>query len=193
MELIIKPINEMIPASYNPRLQLSPGMEEYEKLKKSIQKYGFITPVVWNRRTGNIVSGHQRLQVAKDLGIDSVPTSIVDLPENKEKTLNIALNKIIGDWDQEKLYDLLQDIGEENFLNAGFSELELEQIDLNIDDYVDKELLQRDDSRATKLFAITLTFPIDKEQMMKDYIKKYGKDDIVQLLIKTITEESQHA
>jgi hypothetical protein len=56
------------PAAYNPRKDLKPGDKEYEKLRRSIEEFGYVEPVIWNKTTGNIVGGHQRLKVLLDLG-----------------------------------------------------------------------------------------------------------------------------
>jgi ParB-like chromosome segregation protein Spo0J len=98
------------PAKYNPRKDLRPGDPEYEKLKRSIEEFGFIEPLVWNRRTGCLVGGHQRYKILLEQGVTEVECSVVDLDEAKEKALNIALNKIGGDWDYQKLAELLEDI-----------------------------------------------------------------------------------
>ena len=52
-------------APYNPRISLQPDMPEYEKLKNSIEKFGMVEPIIWNKRTGNVVGGHQRLKVLR--------------------------------------------------------------------------------------------------------------------------------
>jgi ParB-like chromosome segregation protein Spo0J len=62
---------------------------------------------VWNERTGNLIGGHQRLKVLKERGDGEVEVSVVDLDKTKEKALNLALNKISGDWDYPKLKDVL--------------------------------------------------------------------------------------
>lgn len=103
-------ISEINPASYNPRITLKPGDIEYEKLKKSIDTFGLVEPLVWNKRTGNLVGGHQRLSILIKQGLDEIDVSVVDLPIEKEKALNLALNKIQGDWDEEKLSELLAEI-----------------------------------------------------------------------------------
>lgn len=118
-------VKELKTAAYNPRIALAPGMPEYEKLKNSIETFGNVEPIVWNKRTGNVVGGHQRLAVLIDLGFKSVPCSIVDLDENDEKLLNIALNKIKGEWDYNKLEDVLKDFDNEIALASGFSAEEL--------------------------------------------------------------------
>lgn len=103
-------VGELKAASYNPRKDLKPGDAEYEKLKRSIQEFGYVEPVIWNKRTGTVVGGHQRLKVMKDLGYEEVDCVVVDLDEQKEKALNIALNKISGEWDEGLLASLLKDL-----------------------------------------------------------------------------------
>ena len=103
-------VGELKAAPYNPRKDLKPGDAEYEKLKRSIEEFGYVEPVIWNKRTGTVVGGHQRLKVMKDLGYEEVDCVVVDLDEQKEKALNIALNKISGEWDEGLLASLLKDL-----------------------------------------------------------------------------------
>ncbi|MDQ0417906.1 DNA modification methylase [Croceifilum oryzae] len=110
MEIKKISIDRINPAVYNPRKNLQPGDPEYEKLKRSIEEFGFVEPLVWNQRTGCLVGGHQRFKVLLDRGFTEVECSVVDLDVAKEKALNIALNRISGDWDLKKLADLLEDI-----------------------------------------------------------------------------------
>jgi DNA modification methylase len=89
-----------------------------------------VEPLVWNKQTGNLVGGHQRLKVLKEQGAKEVEVSVVDLSGTKEKALNIALNKAQGDWDFPKLKDLLQelDTGEFDINITGFDEAEIEEL-----------------------------------------------------------------
>ena len=130
MEIRKIPIEKLNPAAYNPRKDLQPGDPEYEKLKRSIQEFGYVEPIVWNKRTGNIVGGHQRYKVLLDMGMREVDCVVVDLDETKEKALNLALNKIQGDWDYIKLKDLLQelDTGEFDLELTGFDMDEIEDL-----------------------------------------------------------------
>lgn len=100
------------PAIYNPRLDLQPGDQEYEKLERSLLEFGCVEPLVWNIRTGNLVGGHQRFKVLLAQGATEVDVSVVDLPIEKEKALNLALNKIQGGWDDQKLAALLEDLAQ---------------------------------------------------------------------------------
>lgn len=115
MQITKKKIDELKPANYNPRKNLKPGDKEYEKLKKSIKEFGYVEPVIYNKRTGIVVGGHQRLKVLKDLGYEEIDCVIVDLDEAKEKALNIALNKISGEWNNNLLADLLKELDQEGF------------------------------------------------------------------------------
>ena len=130
MEIRKIPIEKLNPAAYNPRKDLKPGDPEYEKLKRSMQEFGYVEPIVWNKRTGNIVGGHQRYKMLLDMGMQEVDCVVVDLDETKEKALNLALNKIQGDWDYPKLKDLLLelDTGEFDIELTGFDMDEIEDL-----------------------------------------------------------------
>ena len=130
-------VTELNAAHYNPRIALEPGMPEWEKLKTSIEQFGNVEPVVWNRRTGNVVGGLQRLAVLKSMGYESVPCSVVDLDEKEEKLLNIALNKIKGQWDYDKLEEILSGFDYEVATASGFSAEEIAVILANNDDLGD--------------------------------------------------------
>jgi len=124
------PIGQLNPAAYNPRKDLKPGDPEYKKLKRSIQEFGYVEPIVWNKRTGNIVGGHQRYKVLLDMGMREVDCVVVDLDETKEKALNLALNKIKGEWNVEFLKDILLelDTGDFDIELTGFDYDELEEM-----------------------------------------------------------------
>ena len=72
-------------AAYNPRKSLKPGDAEYEKLKRSIQEFGYVEPVIWNKATGNVVGGHQRLTVLMNLGVTEVDCVVVELDDKRDK------------------------------------------------------------------------------------------------------------
>ena len=136
-------VEQLRAAAYNPRKTLKPGDPEYEKLKRSISEFGYVEPVIWNKRTGNVVGGHQRLTVMKDLGATEVDCVVVDLDDQREKALNIALNKIQGDWDKEKLASLLTEFdgSEFNVTLTGFDATEVEAL---LNAFYSKEAVQDD-------------------------------------------------
>ena len=111
MEIRKVKIELLNPAPYNPRKELKPGDPEYEQIKKSIEEFDLVEPLVWNQASGNLVGGHQRLNVLKEKGFTEVDVSVVNIPDlNKEKALNIALNKIAGEFDDDKLALILNEI-----------------------------------------------------------------------------------
>ena len=121
---------ELIPADYNPRKDLKPGDAEYEKLKRSIEQFGYVEPVIWNKTTGFVVGGHQRLKVLLDMGITEVECVVVEMDGEKEKALNIALNKISGEWDKDKLALLIADLQGADFdvSLTGFEPAEIDSL-----------------------------------------------------------------
>lgn len=104
-------IEKLKPAEYNPRKDLKPEDEEYQKIKKSLVEFGYVAPVIVNADM-TVIGGHQRLKVLKELGYTEIECNIVDLDKDKEKALNIALNKITGEWDNAKLEELLAELKE---------------------------------------------------------------------------------
>lgn len=122
-------LSELFPADYNPRKALTPEDEEYQKIKRSIDKFGYVDPVIINT-DGTIIGGHQRCTVLADLGYTEIDVIVVNLNKEDEKALNIALNKITGEWDQVKLKDLLLelDLGDYDITLTGFNNQELEDL-----------------------------------------------------------------
>lgn len=128
-ELRVIPVQDLKPAAYNPRKKLKPGDSEYEKIKKSIEEFGFADALVVNKDM-TIIGGHQRLTVAMELGYTEVPCTVVDIDKTREKALNIALNKITGAWDETLLAELLKDIEASGLspMMTGFEPPEMEQL-----------------------------------------------------------------
>lgn len=120
-------------APYNPRKSLKPGDDEYKQLKRSLGEYGYVDSLVWNKRTGHLVAGHQRLRILVDeFGMDAFDVSVVDLPLIKEKALNLALNKIRGEWDDAALAKLLLEVTSHVSAGTltGFTDTDLEAMAL---------------------------------------------------------------
>lgn len=122
------PISRLRPWAGNPR-----GMAEgeREKLKRSIQQFGLVEPLVVQRSDGRVIGGHQRLEAAKALGLRTVPVVFVDLGEAEAKLLNLALNKIQGSWDLPKLGELLEELQALPDLDvtlSGFEPPEIEEL-----------------------------------------------------------------
>lgn len=138
MEIKELPLKELKPAAYNPRKKRKKGDKEYEKIKQSLLKFGYVDPIIVNEDL-TVIGGHQRLTVLKDLDYETAKCVIVDLPKEDEKALNIALNKITGQWDEALLADLLLDLQESDF-NLDLTGFEPPEIDDILSNVHDKEL-----------------------------------------------------
>ena len=138
MEIKELPLKELKPAAYNPRKKLKKGDKEYEKIKQSLLKFGYVDPIIVNEDL-TVIGGHQRLTVLKDLDYETAKCVIVKLSKEDEKALNIALNKITGQWDEALLADLLLDLQESDF-NLDLTGFEPPEIDDILSNVHDKEL-----------------------------------------------------
>lgn len=122
-------IKDLKPAKYNPRKALTPDDAEYLKIKRSIETFGYVDPIIINK-DGTIIGGHQRYSVLSELGYTELDVVVLDLNKEDEKALNIALNKISGEWDELKLKDLLVelDLGDYDISVTGFDNHDLEDL-----------------------------------------------------------------
>ena len=121
---------DLRPAAYNPRKKLKAGDKDYEKIKRSIQEFGYVEPIIVNYDM-TVIGGHQRLTVLKDLGYTEAQCVVLHIEdENKVKALNIALNKISGEWNEQLLADLLVDLQSADFNTdlTGFEPAEIDQL-----------------------------------------------------------------
>lgn len=135
MRLEKRKLSELKPAAYNPRKALKPGDEEYEKLAASIEKHGYIDPIVINE-DGTIIGGHQRRTVMMDLGYEEAEVIIVSLPDkNDEIAANIALNQISGEFEKDALMGLLIQLESDGYdtMAAGFTTNDLSELFAEID------------------------------------------------------------
>ena len=97
-------------APYNPREDIERGSDEYKALRRSIEINGMVEPLVVNIHNMRCIGGNQRLAVLRDMGWEEVLCSIIDQPdESKEKKLCLALNRVEGRWDTDRLGELLRD------------------------------------------------------------------------------------
>jgi DNA modification methylase len=125
MNVVQVSVDSLTPAKYNPR-KIQP--QDFAQIKRSLEEFGFVQPLVVNKATGRegiIIGGHQRFQAAKEIGMKEVPVYYVDIPEEeKEKELNIRLNRNQGEFDNE----ILKTFQEDMLLDIGFKPVELDDI-----------------------------------------------------------------
>lgn len=152
-------ITKLKPAEYNPRKDLKPEDEEYQRIKKSIVEYGCVIPLVVNKDM-TIIGGHQRLKILKDLGYTEIECVVVDYDKSKEKGCNIILNNenVSGEWDNTKLEELIEELQKEDFNMemTGFNIDEVENIlketlGSKEDDFEVEEALNEIEQPVTKL------------------------------------------
>lgn len=110
----------MNPSEYNPRKDLKENDKEYQAIKNSIETFGLLSPIIWNKKTGHIIGGHQRYKILVSQGATEIECVVVDFDEEKEKACNIALNSAIGEWDNDKLDALLFELQYSDFLMSDF-------------------------------------------------------------------------
>lgn len=143
-------------APYNPRVLLKPGDREYDALERSLEEFGLVQDLIWNRRSGNLVGGHQRLSVLQARGNTHAPMKVVDLDDQSEKRLNVILNNG-GRWDDQKLSALLGDL---NLVGIDITHLGIAPVTLNA--LLQPPKTKRDpDTQAPAKPAIPITRPGD--------------------------------
>ncbi len=123
-------INKLKMAEYNPRKNLTEKDPEYIKIKNSITEFGYVSPIIVNSDM-TVISGHQRLKVLKDLGNTEIECVVVDFDKNKEKMLSLALNKISGEWDYQKLEILFNELASSEDVDlsiTGFNQKEIDKL-----------------------------------------------------------------
>ena len=152
-------LNELVAADYNPRKALTPEDSEYQKIKRSIEEFGYVDPIIINE-DGTIIGGHQRCTVLKDLGYEEADVVVVSLDKQREKALNIALNKITGEWDELKLKDLLLD-------------LDLGDYDISLTGFEQEDLAELVDNLAVEPEAMDDDF--DGEAVLEDIVEPKTK------------------
>ena len=189
MEFEVKRIADMNRAAYNPRVDLQPEDEEYQAIERSLKRHGLVQPIVWNRRTNTVVSGHQRLTVLEAQGETEVTVSVVDLDDIQEKELNVALNKITGEWDDDKLSVILNELGEEA-TDTGFTLPEIDVLRDELKSYFG-DVTAPDEEEPTEepeeSFLLSLTFDAADEKPLKAYIKEHSEDAVVRIIVDTVT------
>lgn len=176
-------ILKLKPSEYNPRKDLKPEDEEYKKIKNSILEFGYVSPIIINSDM-TVIGGHQRLKVLKELGYEQIQCIIVNLDKNKEKALNLALNKISGEWDDEKLEQILAELKETDIdMNiTGFSNDEIDDILKEVlgskeDDFDIEEALNEIEEPITKAGDIWL---LGRNRLMCG--DSTQKDDVMRLM-----------
>jgi len=152
LNIVYVPIGTLKPAEYNPR---KISKEALVQLKESLSRFDLVDPIIVNgasKRKNIVIGGHMRLRAAKELGHKTVPVVYVNLKIEKEKELNLRLNKNTGEWDFEKLkpfdLDLLTNVG---FSDADLSSAWAENLEAENDEFDEEEELKKIKKPKTQL------------------------------------------
>lgn len=176
-------VEDVKPNPKNPRIDLRPGMPLYEKLKSSIEHFSYVDPIIWNKTTGMIVSGHQRFQVMKDLAeaknepMKTVDVMQVEMTEAEQDSFMVAVNKITGLWDTEKLTALFKELSEEDLSYTGYDEFEIQALldEGNIDMSEENADSDYSEKKEPQSFKLTLIFGTEEARdNARDVLEKDG-------------------
>ena len=182
MQIVEYSSSDIIAAEYNPR-QLT--KEQYSNLKDSLQRFGLVDPLIINKnkeRKNILVGGHQRLRIAREMGMDKIPCVEVDLELEKEKELTIRLNKNVGEWDYDTLannFDV-KDLVEWGFKEKEFSDW-LDVPGVDEPEYEVSEELLEEHNYVLFYFDNTLDWQVAQELLdIKSVVKEGYTDTYVQ-------------
>lgn len=170
--------SEITPADYNPRLI---SEQSRKKLRKKLKEHGLVFPITVNKRTGNIVAGHQRIGILDELhkGEDyNITVAYIDVDEKKEKELNIFLNNqsAMGEWDRELLYDLKLENPELDFINdLGFDKMDLNFMFSGME--IEEELFQEAQDKKRVISDIEKIHNSDKLREYKKASREKFKEN----------------
>ena len=154
MQIKKVPTKDLISPEWNPR-QITET--EMEKLKTSIKEFGYVDPIIVNSYNNHIVGGNQRYLALKELGYNEVEVLYINEPDIlKEKAMNIALNKISGEWDQDKLDVVLEEIqlSDIDITLTGFDEIEFTNLSEDEDYIIPDDEPEYDESIADDIETI---------------------------------------
>ena len=175
MEIRMLKAAQLTAADYNPRRDLQPEDAEYQKLRRSMETFGYVEPIIWNERTGRVVGGHQRLKVLLEQGREDIEAVVVDLEEKDEKVLNVLLNKVKGRWDIGKLADLLQELDEAGAMEAtGFEDWELQSLLMQYDhikDLMEEDFSDYSSEKERSTFTMTFSLPAGARETVESYLQ----------------------
>lgn len=182
-------LSDLNSPSWNPRYITD---EDFRKLKNSIETFGYVDPIIVNKYNMNIVGGNQRYQALKKLGYETIDVVFIDEPNlDKEKALNISLNKISGDWDTEKLNTLLEEIklSEVDVTLTGFDDTEIKEFDdlIEFNGY-DENSAEETINESNSFEKNDDIFYFPKEEIMDDIVKYWKRYDNLDEFVKNIID-----
>jgi ParB-like chromosome segregation protein Spo0J len=168
MNIEIKKLSELKPAPYNPRESTK---RQEADLARSLEKFGMVEPIIWNKQTGYIVGGHFRVRELIKQGYEAIECVIVDLSPEDEKELNIRLNANTGQWDWDSIAN-----------NFEIEEVSDWGLSIPIEVFDEEEESETPDSHTKN---ITLTYSIEEAERIESELYNIAStlEQAVQILI----------
>jgi len=170
IEMVWESVESLNPAAYNPRDITD---RAFEGLKESIKKFGFVDPIIINKKTSNIVGGHQRLKAAQALGLKEVPVVPIDISELDEKALNVTLNnQAISGHYTDTLQDLLIEL-KDAYEPTDLAALHLDDLVISSDWFDGSKDIDGVEENLDGLLAkITIKCPQEKKSDVQKFLKE---------------------
>jgi ParB-like chromosome segregation protein Spo0J len=168
MNIEIKKLSELKPAPYNPRESTK---RQEADLARSLEKFGMVEPIIWNKQTGYIVGGHFRVRELIKQGYEAIECVIVDLSPEDEKELNIRLNANTGQWDWDSIAN-----------NFEIEEVSDWGLSIPIEVFDEEEESETPDSHTKN---ITLTYSIEEAERIESELYNIAStlEQAVQILL----------
>jgi hypothetical protein len=200
-EYKVMPVKDIEVSPYNPRIKLKPEDKEYQDIRESLVNFGLSQCLVVNKRTGWLVGGEQRLKILKDMGQKEIPVMVVDLSEDEEKELNLALNEVKGRYDTVKLKTMLNDIRRrKGRLPVGFDDTKYNSVMQEfkntkkadfLDDVIDEshEEAQRESAELMQELENSTNFDLSEEYVVLSFTLSPDVRERIVSSLKTIQEK----
>lgn len=181
------PVSQLLPAEYNPRRM---SASEKASIRRSLEAFGMVQPILVNQypgRENRIVAGHQRVKVATEMGMESVPCWFVHLPPEKETEANIRLNRAHASWDFDALAELAS---LESLRDYGFTAHEL---GLQVEIEGLQEMVKRDKKEKAQTDDIPIFFVLTPEEhdLLESWKARCGLSDDRQSILEALKEALQ--
>ena len=176
LKVVDVPLTKLEPVKCNPR-QIS--KKEKADLKNSMVKFGCVEPLVVRQEDYSIIGGHQRYRVGLELGLESLPCMLLNISGSEAMVLNVALNKIHGEWDVAKLEDMLAEIelGPLDIDLTGFDEISLDELGIGAESKEPVVLADVKIELPPVTVAVLAFIPLERWQDYGDYFRRLAEED----------------
>lgn len=192
-------IDSLVEWEHNPRI----NTEAVSKVARSIERFGFASPIIAREEDSMVIAGHTRIAAARTLGLKTVPVRFMKLDRTEAELLAIADNKIgeISYWDNEKLDELVSSLETQDLSDIGFSDLEIDVLledvasydDLDMEDFSEEENVQNEEEKKDSPQQVIIWFTQDQASLykliMKDLSTRMEDMSAAEIVLKVLENE----